>query len=192
MHRAIKTAPQKNVISATVDDVNSAIKMIESRSEFLLHIANVGTQVAMALPYASNFWQVAAVEGRIKKAAKKPKAIGSVKFGASTHMASVVLTAMRYDPNIRAALNLHYTPKLVEAFKNAGFIVTSFDRKKEPMRVKAVEGGTLAWGTDQAIRNLGRVPDVIFDVGELGKEPMIRVLGVSATDVVTKALRALR
>lgn len=175
-----------------VDDLHSAIKMIESHPEFLPHIANVGTQVAMALPYASNFGQVAAVEGRIKKAANKPKAMGPVKFGVSTHMASVALTVMRYDPNIRAALNLHYTPKLVETFKNVGFTVTSFDRKKEPMRVKTIEGGTLAWGTNQAIRKLGKVPDIIFDVGEPRKEPMIRVLGASATDVVTKVLRALR
>ncbi len=175
----------------TLGNVNSAIKMIENHPEFLPHIANVGTQVAMALPYASEFWQIAAVQGRIKKAAKKPKALGSAKFGVSTHMASVILTAMKYNPNVRAAINLHYTPELVEAFKKSGFTVTSFDRKKEPMRVKTIEGNTLAWGTDQAIRKLGKVPDVIFDVGELGKEPMLRVLGLSATDVVTKTLKVL-
>jgi len=36
------------------------------------------------------------------------------------------------------------------------------------------------------------VPDVIYDLGEVGKEPMIRVLGTSATNAVEKALTAIR
>ncbi len=51
-----------------------------------------------------------------------------------------------------------------------------------------MEGGTLAWGVNEAIKTVGRVPDVIYDLGEVGKEPMIRVLGTSAKEVVEKAL----
>ena len=35
------------------------------------------------------------------------------------------------------------------------------------------------------------VPDVIYDEGEVGKEPMIRVLGRNALEVVDKVLRAV-
>jgi hydroxymethylpyrimidine/phosphomethylpyrimidine kinase len=34
-----------------------------------------------------------------------------------------------------------------------------------------------------------RVPDFIYDEGDIGKEPMIRVLGRDPLDVVTKVLK---
>ncbi|MDZ4200409.1 MAG: thiamine-phosphate synthase family protein, partial [Kiritimatiellia bacterium] len=35
----------------------------------------------------------------------------------------------------------------------------------------------------------GAVPDMIFDCGDVGKEPMIRVLGKDPDDVVNKVLK---
>jgi len=175
-----------------LENVSSAARMIEEHSEFLPYIAEVGTQVAMALPYASAPQQVAAVEGRILKFREAAKAVGSVRFGASSHVARIILTAMKHDPSSRAALNLRYDPELVKAFEKTGWLVSSFDRKLEPPSAKTVEGGTLVWGVEEAIKAVGKVPDVIYDLGEVGKEPMIRVLGPSATSVVEKALTSVR
>lgn len=176
-----------------LENVYAASKIIEDNSElFLPYVAEVGTQVAMALSYASSRWHVAAVEGRIVKVGRRLQRVGCVRFGTSRHLASIILTALKFDSNVRAALNLHYSPKLVEAFQKIGFSVSSFDRSKEPAEVKAVEGKTLSWGTEQAIRKIGKVPDVIYDLGEVGKEPMIRILGPSATKVVEKAISAIR
>jgi len=71
-------------------------------------------------------------------------------------------------------------------------VVLSFDRKLEPPEVKAMEGRTLVWGVEEAIKATGRVPDVVYDLGEVGKEPMIRVLGNSAMDVVEKTLASMK
>ncbi|UCE16342.1 MAG: bifunctional hydroxymethylpyrimidine kinase/phosphomethylpyrimidine kinase [Candidatus Bathyarchaeota archaeon] len=174
-----------------LENVSSAARMVEEHSEFLPYIAEVGTQVAMALPFASTPQEVAAVEGRILKFRDKAKATGSVQFGASSHVASIILTTMKHDPSYRASLNLHYDAELVKAFERTGFMVSSFDRKLEPSRVKTVEGGTLVWGVEKTIRNVGKIPDVIYDLGEIGKEPMIRVLGSSAICVVEKALASV-
>ena len=99
---------------------------------------------------------------------------------------------MKHDPNIRAALNLRYSQELIEAFQKTGFSVSSFDRSQEPAELKAIEGKTLSWGVEQAIKKIEKVPDIIYDLGEIGKEPMIRVLGTSATNVVDKALTAIK
>jgi hydroxymethylpyrimidine/phosphomethylpyrimidine kinase len=69
--------------------------------------------------------------------------------------------------------------------------VAGFDRTKEPAEVKAREGSSLEWGIGEAIRQAGRVPDLIFDRGDVGKEPMIRVLGRDPAAVVAKALSLL-
>jgi len=42
------------------------------------------------------------------------------------------------------------------------------------------------------VKAAGRVPDAIYDLGEVGKEPMIRVLGTSATSLVEKVLAAIK
>ncbi|MGQ9461015.1 MAG: bifunctional hydroxymethylpyrimidine kinase/phosphomethylpyrimidine kinase [Candidatus Bathyarchaeaceae archaeon] len=175
-----------------LENVSEAAKMIEDHSEFLPYLAEVGMQVAMALPYASTKWHVAAVEGRIVRFGEKAKAVGCVKFGASDHVARIVLTAMKHDSSKRAALNLRYDQDLVEAFKKLRQMVSTFDRRLEPKEAKAMEGGTLVWGVEEAIKAAGGVPDIIYDLGEVGKEPMIRVLGNSAMGVVEKALASIK
>jgi len=47
----------------------------------------------------------------------------------------------------------------------------------------------MEWGTKKAISDLGFVPDAIFDLGGVGKEPMVRLLGMSPFDVAEKLKR---
>ena len=42
--------------------------------------------------------------------------------------------------------------------------------------------------TEEVVKNLGFVPDIIFDKGGIGKEPMMRLLGKNPKEVVEKAL----
>ncbi|MDH5442941.1 MAG: bifunctional hydroxymethylpyrimidine kinase/phosphomethylpyrimidine kinase, partial [Hadesarchaea archaeon] len=65
--------------------------------------------------------------------------------------------------------------------------VSGFDRGREPRGAK-----TMVWGTEQAIKKIEKVPQVIFDRGAPGKEAMIRLLGSSPTEVVELALRVAR
>jgi hydroxymethylpyrimidine/phosphomethylpyrimidine kinase len=51
-----------------------------------------------------------------------------------------------------------------------------------------MEGSTLEWGTKRVIDELGEVPDIIYDEGEAGKEPMVRILGRDPEEVVAKVL----
>ena len=44
----------------------------------------------------------------------------------------------------------------------------------------------MEWGTKHAITLLGRLPDVIYDTGSIGKEPMIRILGKNPEEVLLK------
>ena len=72
--------------------------------------------------------------------------------------------------------------------KQAGFRIGFFDRKNEPKATKS----TMEWGTRQAIKDLGFVPDIIYDLGGVGKEPMIRILGKSPKDVLLKTQKLLK
>ena len=63
-----------------------------------------------------------------------------------------------------------------------------FDRRKEPENISS----TMEWGTKQVISELGSVPDVIYDLGGIGKEPMIRILGQNPEDVLSKLRKIVK
>jgi hydroxymethylpyrimidine/phosphomethylpyrimidine kinase len=86
-------------------------------------------------------------------------------------------------------MNIIYTPDTVECCRGLGFTVGEFDRNHEPPDVKQREGSTLEWGTADTIARMGCVPDIIFDRGDLGKEPVCRVLGRDPQDVAHKIIR---
>lgn len=82
-----------------------------------------------------------------------------------------------------------FSPQILEACKTLGLHMTSFDRQKEPKEVKEREGSTLEWGTSQALQGVEEIPDLVYDKGDVGKEPMIRILGKNPMEVVEKINR---
>ena len=152
-------------------------------------IPEIRSNLGFALPGAQGPDEIAAIPGRISQVEAWPVVFRDPAFGASRHIAKVILAAMKYDPDIRSAMDIRYSEELVEVCRSLGFQISSFDRSDEPSEVKEREGSTLEWGTQRAIRDFGRVPDVIYDLGEVGKEPVIRVLGKTPGEVVEKVLK---
>jgi hydroxymethylpyrimidine/phosphomethylpyrimidine kinase len=146
------------------------------------YIPQVGMNFAYALPDAKTRDDVCAVDGRITAQKEHLVLCGTLDFGVSKHVASIILAAMTADPTVRSALNIRYSPETVDRCKKTGFLVGTFQRVDEPVTA----GSTMEWGTKQAIKTLGKIPDVIYDTGEVGKEPMIRLLGKNPGDVIQK------
>ncbi|EHP87373.1 thiamine-phosphate synthase family protein [Methanotorris formicicus] len=150
--------------------------------EFSL-IPEVGSNIAESLLLPNSFKDVAALTGRIiKNKLGGFYIVGDVEFGASEHIAKIILTAKNYNPQIRACMNIRYEEDLIDALSEK-FSISSFDRKLEPPNVSTME-----WGTKYACEKFGGVPDIIYDKGGDGKEPMIRVLGVNTIEVVKKVV----
>ena len=173
----LRTAQMYEALS----DVQKAVVILESSADFALLIPEVGCNVAAAVPYASSADEVCAVKGRIVRLQDRARAVGCPAFGASSHVARIVLAVMHHDARMRAALNIRYSGDVLEVIRDMGLAVASFDRAHEPQGVSTME-----WGTRTAIdsyRKLhNRVPDVVYDLGAVGKEPMIRVLAHRAVD----------
>ncbi len=166
-------------------DMQKAVDLLLDEPNIFWLIPEVGSNIGMAIAGAACKEDVAAVEGRLVRAGGKARPSGCVKFGASSHIARVILAAMSVDPRARAAMNLSL--EALAACEALGLETAQFDRQEEPSGTD-----TMRWGTLRATEVAGRLPDVIWDSGALGKEPMLRLLGKSSTEVAHKAVRLAR
>jgi hydroxymethylpyrimidine kinase/phosphomethylpyrimidine kinase len=152
-------------------------------------IPEVRSNLAYALPGALGYQEVAAFPGRISQVGDQVIVCREPAFGASRHVARVVLSAMQQDPSFRSAMNIRYSRAILATCRDLNLRVVSFDRREESREVKEKEGLSLEWGTRQALRGQEAMPDLVFDEGDVGKEPMIRVLGRDPHEVVEKVIR---
>jgi len=86
-------------------------------------IPEVGVNIAYARPGAESPNDVAAIEGRIVRTSRGVRACGKPAFGASRHLAGVLLAVSARRPHIRAALNLKPERELLEALGRLGLRV---------------------------------------------------------------------
>ena len=164
-------------------NLKEAVTVLEKSQDFSKLIPEVGCNIAMAIPGARNNEEVAAVEGRIVKYRGRAVPVGCVDFGASRHVSRIILSALCYNPEIRAAINVKYSERNLSLCREAGLTICFFDRSEEPENVS-----TMDWGTAEAIEKYGSVPQVIYDKGSIGKEPMIRLLGTNAVEMARLAV----
>jgi len=149
-------------------------------------IPEVSSNLGYALPYAKSFEDVAAFPGRIVRFRESIETVGAPEFGASKHIANIILSVMRFNPEYCSAMNIRYSKENILKLRKKGFLVAHFSREAEPKKIKQREGSSLEWGVSEVLKKLGKVPDFIYDEGDIGKEPMIRVLGRNPIEVINK------
>lgn len=166
--------------SSTIEEHYTALRGIMKLEGLEKLIPEVGINFVYSLPEPKSYKDVAALNGRIIKVAGRASATGCIEFGASKHVAGVVLAANRLSPDIMAGMNIKFNPEILEACRKAGLNLSTFDRSREPGDVSTME-----WGTAQAMKGREK-PDIIYDEGGIGKEAMVRILGSSPEDVMGK------
>ncbi len=171
-----------------VEELKIAFERIKNENIGYL-IPEIQTNFVYSLPVAKDIYDVAGFPGRIVNYKNNLFCIGSPEFGASKHVASLVIAAKRFYPEVSSAIALRFIPELIPLLKEAGFKVRSFDRKKEPKNIKNIEGSSLNWGVCEVLKRSSVMPDIIYDLGDVGKEPVIRVFGCDPFDVVEKVLK---
>ena len=177
---------------AVIKNLTEAVEILESSPEVAKLIPETNSNLVMALPYAESHLEVVGIPGRIVGTTRGVKASSCPRFGASRHVADTVLTIMKHNLTIRAGMNIRYSEKIVEICEKTGLVVSFYDRREEPAEIKKVEGMTTRWGAEEAIKRVGRVPDVIYHKGDWGKEPMITLLGKDALQVAGISVKIAR
>jgi hydroxymethylpyrimidine/phosphomethylpyrimidine kinase len=175
-----------------------AIENVRVATEVLERVDGIGwicpesmINLAEVVPYGSSNDDVVGIPGRIVNVGGRLRASSCPRPGGSRHVASAVLVAHSLDRMVRAAMNVRYDERILESAVRLGMSVSSYDRSREPPEIKNVEGMSIRWGVREAFNQAGKVTDIVYHMGDFGKEPMITIFGEDAVDVVKKLLRIL-
>jgi len=174
-----------------------AVEGIEECEEFADLIPEVRTNLVYARAVAGTRDDVLAVDGRITVVDGRPRAAGWVKFGASSHMARLILELRRVDPSVRAGIDFAWTPRLwrwLEGYcRERGWVVSVIDRHGEPEEIREVEGASMPWKVAEAVRAAGgKVPKIFYETGAIGKEPVTVLVGRDPLEVADQACEIAR
>ena len=178
---------KENEKSQVLCELNNAVEIFKKERIGNL-IPEVQTNIGLGLSNAKKHEDVLAIPGRVVKNGEDIFTGAQPQFGGSRHVANIVLTVMQHEPDQRAVMNIKYTDSLLRICKKLKFKIASFDRAKEPRSVRVREGSSLEWGTEKAITNYGSVPDIIYDLGGIRKEEMIRVIAKDMGSLIDKIL----
>jgi len=163
-------------------DVRGALRRLLALEGFVDWVPHVGSNLAQASEDAQGPFEVAALPGRINRVEGRARASTSPAFGASEHVATIVLAAGAVHPGVRAAVNVAHRHELVDRVEAEGGRAIAFDPDYEG-RGEHVR---------DRLRSLDEPPTVLYHEGAFGIEPNAYVLGATAHDVVDRLERLIR
>jgi predicted fused transcriptional regulator/phosphomethylpyrimidine kinase len=139
-----------------------------------------GVQLAYARKGARDDTDIACVRGGLCLENKgfDPLEVG---FGGGGMIATVLLTAMKFDPRIRSAAIIACTPAAVKMMEGRYFEICSFDPRKEPPGIR-----TMDWGVAQCCHD--GVPDAIYSRRTGDNVAIIRLFGEDPLGVANNIL----
>jgi predicted fused transcriptional regulator/phosphomethylpyrimidine kinase/hydrogenase maturation factor len=180
------TAPQSELValytpSAAGREEAAAVALAASRLIRLRglerFVPEVGMNIAYAKPSAKVEEDVAAIEGRIVRTARGLRLCGKPAYGASRHLARVLIEAAKRDPRRRAAVNLRPSPELLSALRELGLKVVEVEPRGACPVAEAIAAGVEA--------------DAYFYGAAPGLEPSLVIIADSPASLVELLEKAL-
>lgn len=142
----------------------------------------VGVNIAACPPDAEDINDVCAFPGRLTTVSGGIRPIEAAAYGASKHLASVLLRARKKDSDKGAILNLH---PLMKRANNAEVNMKAIENACEELELSCTTSkrGDVSVNTDFI--------DVIIDSGDFGWEPTMYVLASNPLELVDKTHQLL-
>jgi len=189
VNNPISTMYEESCKYKVMEELANAVDQLTNIKNFEKLIPETQSNIAYAIPYAKKIEDVAGVNGRIVKVGDRSIPTSGIKFGASRHVASSILEYMKINQLVRSALNIKNDKKILDKC-NRLFRVTHYERELEQKTIKNKEGKSISWGVSRA---LSKNPDadIIYHIGDMGKEPMIIIFGQNPQEVVDKVKKIL-
>lgn len=173
--------------TGAIADVSEAVRLLESSLSFVSVMPEVSVNLAYAPAGATSPEDVVAVPGRIVKVKGRAKATLPPEFGASRHIARILLLVSRRTPEMRAGLNLRYDARVARVLRRMGVRPLELG---EYQQVAGEDRAVSALASKLASARSGF--DAVVDPGGKGVEPSLYLFAKSAKEVVAVALRVAK
>jgi hydroxymethylpyrimidine/phosphomethylpyrimidine kinase len=179
------TIPEAKLL--VINQIKEIYNYFSNFRKFSELIPEVRTNISGSLPTATNKNEIAGFEGRITVINGFPKASGEIKFGTSDHTARLILSAKEFDNSINFVMNLKYDPNKIQLIQeNTDLELHEFTRESIPEEIEKKEHSTMQWLIKESVKKIGKIPDIIWDKGSVGKEPMMRIFGRNSKEMISK------
>ena len=155
------------------------LRILENTRGVAELVPNVGSNLVECLPDAEVIDDVAAVPGRLFDVRDRLSVPADPEFGASEHVASVLLAARRAGADARAAVNVRYTETIIADLESQGLVAVEFEAEYDDL--DAAIGAALDAEPDA---------QVLYQTGGFGIEPIVYILAPSA-EAAAEQLRTL-
>lgn len=152
--------------------VRKGARVLAAGSDVASFVPNVGSNVGTVLPGGTDVSDVAAIPGRIYAIGGRVEVPANPEFGASRHVATLLLAATAIDPARRGAVNIATDDRLLDAARSRDIEPLEFDADYEDRHDRL----------EARFREREAVPDVVFHRGAFGIEPITYVLGENGTE----------
>ena len=176
----------KDVIHSEL--TNAINKFVEIKNIYK-NIPECQTNFVFSKKNPKSIKDILGVSGRIVKTGNTVTVAGDLSYGGSKHVATAVIEINKKYSDIRSAINLKYNKETILKLKKEGRVISFYDRRLEPNKIKNKEGSSVSWGVKYAIKNLEESPDVIYHEGAFGKEPMIIIFAKTPAEIIEKILK---
>jgi predicted fused transcriptional regulator/phosphomethylpyrimidine kinase/predicted transcriptional regulator len=177
--------PERGHAEGAVEHLEGALRSVEGSSLFVRVMPEVSVNVAYSPQGAKSVEDVVAIPGRIVRVRGQARSFMRPEYGASTHLAAILLEVERRHANLRAAMNLRHDERMAKALRKLHvkyltmgrtYPADSGDKVLGALRARlSAPGGAAAF-------------EAVVDLGGEGVEPSLYLFAEDAVRVVRRAL----
>ena len=175
---AKKIQPQNK--EEMVEEIKTALKILENSTEFHRIVPEINTNIAYSLPNAKFKFEVLSFPGRLIKFKQRIKAIAEPEFGASTHLANMVILAHSRNKRIRSCIYIKYNKKIQKVLDKMGLDY------KFNLNLKSEDDPVLF--SFKKFLEENEVPTILIDKDREGFEPVCYIFANNPIEVAKLAV----
>ena len=168
------------------DQVSRAVELLESSRSFVLIMPEVSVNIAYAEGEASSPEEVIAIPGRIVRVGSYARSLSQAEYGASSHLARVLIQVRARRKEVHAVMNLRFDRRMEAVIKRLGLRILrtggEYPRDADDPIVEGMKG----------IMATAKEYDAIVDSGGLGVEPSLYLLGGDPVKLAELAIKVSR
>lgn len=161
--------------------LEEGVRMLEENPLIVYLAPEIGINIAEALREPSGVNDVAAVPGRIVKVRSSLRAVSRPSFGASRHLASILLSIIPARRGIRAVMNIRHDESVERALRELGIRYATTKHEKTQITEEEITRAV-----SMAVIG-GRDVECVVDEGGVGFEPSTYIFAGDAIEAVRKA-----